>query len=230
MLLKEQNLREQKAGLNAAVTQLAAGGVPQPLQVAGAEKELDPRVKRTRQLLVQAFIDLLSEKDFQSLTVQDITERATVNRATFYAHFEDKYALHDYVVRENFQLMLHNRLSVSYELTVDNLRQLTLTAFEFLEQFHNHCNRLRSRREPLVEIQVQALLYEFLLDWFKQLKSNEIEQPETVASAISWAIFGVALEWSRGSKKQTAQATVNRVITLVTTGLPYLADSKAVVS
>ena len=42
---------------------------------------LDPRVKRTRQLIQQAFMQLLSEKDFQNITVQDISERAEVNRA-----------------------------------------------------------------------------------------------------------------------------------------------------
>src|SRR5450631_2711875 len=54
----------------------------------------DPRVKRTRQLLLQAFIALLEERhNLHSISVQEVAERATVNRATFYAHFEDKYAL-----------------------------------------------------------------------------------------------------------------------------------------
>jgi AcrR family transcriptional regulator len=46
-------------------------------------EHLDPRVKRTRQLLVQAFFELLSAKDFEVVSVQDIAEKATVNRATF---------------------------------------------------------------------------------------------------------------------------------------------------
>src|ERR1700690_1925078 len=50
----------------------------------------DPRVKRTRLLLEQAFMVVLKEKGFQTITVQDIAQRAGVNRATFYAHFEDK--------------------------------------------------------------------------------------------------------------------------------------------
>jgi AcrR family transcriptional regulator len=53
--------------------------------------EADPRVKRTRQLLLQAFTAVLAEKrSIPSITIRDITQRATVNRATFYAHFEDK--------------------------------------------------------------------------------------------------------------------------------------------
>ena len=51
----------------------------------------DPRVKRTRQLLQQAFMSLMMEGRFRDITVQEIADRATVNRATFYAHFEDKF-------------------------------------------------------------------------------------------------------------------------------------------
>src|SRR6266849_3955451 len=73
-------------------------------------KGVDPRVKRTRQLLQQAFLELFREKSFASITVQDIAERATVNRATFYAHFEDKYALLDSMIREQFQQVAASKL------------------------------------------------------------------------------------------------------------------------
>ena len=52
----------------------------------------------------------MTEKNFQSITVQDITERATVNRATFYAHFEDKYTLLDESVRDRFEEVLNSEL------------------------------------------------------------------------------------------------------------------------
>jgi AcrR family transcriptional regulator len=74
------------------------------------EKRVDPRVKRTRQLLQRAFLELLAEKEMASISIQDITDRATVNRATFYAHFPDKYALLDSIVRELFQQMLGQHL------------------------------------------------------------------------------------------------------------------------
>ncbi|MFJ5624894.1 TetR/AcrR family transcriptional regulator [Peribacillus loiseleuriae] len=53
--------------------------------------KLDRRKKRTRQLLKNALISLLTEKDFHSITVQDITNLADVNRATFYSHYHDKH-------------------------------------------------------------------------------------------------------------------------------------------
>ena len=49
----------------------------------------DPRVLRTRQLIRDAFIDLLQEIDLEKITVNRIAERATINRVTFYLHYRD---------------------------------------------------------------------------------------------------------------------------------------------
>lgn len=70
----------------------------------------DPRVKRTRLLFIQAFNDLLDEKrNIYSISVHDIANRAAVNRATFYAHFEDKFAFLAYWMTEKFQLILKKK-------------------------------------------------------------------------------------------------------------------------
>jgi AcrR family transcriptional regulator len=53
-------------------------------------KKLDPRVIRTRQVLRNALIELIGEKGFSAISVQDITRRAALNRATFYLHYRDK--------------------------------------------------------------------------------------------------------------------------------------------
>ena len=53
----------------------------------------DLRVRRTQIVLREALIDLIEEKGFDAVTVGDIAERAMVNRATFYRHYQDKYAL-----------------------------------------------------------------------------------------------------------------------------------------
>jgi len=53
----------------------------------------DLRVRRTRKLLQKALLEAASEKGFAHVTVGDIAERAMVNRATFYRHYEDKYDL-----------------------------------------------------------------------------------------------------------------------------------------
>jgi AcrR family transcriptional regulator len=58
-----------------------------------AQHKLDRRVQRTHQLLHQALVELIMEKSYDQITVQDILDRANIGRATFYAHFTDKDAL-----------------------------------------------------------------------------------------------------------------------------------------
>lgn len=57
----------------------------------GAQVEKrDRRIPRTRQLLRDALVSLILERGYEAVTVQDITERANLNRATFYLHYRDK--------------------------------------------------------------------------------------------------------------------------------------------
>ena len=86
------------------------------------EKPVDLRVRRTRHLLQQAFMELMAEKDFQAITVQDIAERAMVNRATFYDHFVDKYALLTASITETFKQTLHRSVPESFDYTTGHLR------------------------------------------------------------------------------------------------------------
>jgi AcrR family transcriptional regulator len=65
----------------------------------------DLRVRRTRKLLQKAMLEASSEKGFAHVTVSDITERAMVNRATFYRHYEDKYDLLTHHMRELWELI-----------------------------------------------------------------------------------------------------------------------------
>ncbi len=57
------------------------------------DTEPDLRVRRTHKLLQEAMIELITEKGFDAITVGDIAERAMINRATFYRHYQDKYDL-----------------------------------------------------------------------------------------------------------------------------------------
>src|SRR3954470_1527230 len=53
------------------------------------KQRVDPRILRTRQLIKDALIDLLQEMELNKITVNRIAERATINRVTFYLHYDD---------------------------------------------------------------------------------------------------------------------------------------------
>jgi hypothetical protein len=54
---------------------------------------IDRRTRRTKRALQDAMLSLAEERDLESITVQEITDRADINRATFYQHYRDKDAL-----------------------------------------------------------------------------------------------------------------------------------------
>src|SRR5258705_3122968 len=99
-------------------------------------KQEDPRVRRTRQLLLQALEELLTEKRFRHLTVQDIAERAGLNRVTFYGHFPDKYALLEYWLREQFQQQVASLCPTTCILNVRNLEALIVTMMKWFTRLH----------------------------------------------------------------------------------------------
>src|ERR1700712_4637873 len=74
-----------------------------------AEAIVDPRIRRTRLLLQQALGSLLETREFETISVQEIAEAATVNRATFYDHYPDKFALLECMVAARFQELLDRR-------------------------------------------------------------------------------------------------------------------------
>lgn len=52
---------------------------------------------RTTRDIINAFMDLLDQKSFEKISVQDIIEKTMINRSTFYRHFQDKYAILEYL-------------------------------------------------------------------------------------------------------------------------------------
>lgn len=61
---------------------------------------VDPRILRTRQLIKDAFIDLLQEMEINKITVNRIAERATINRVTFYLHYSDIQDMQEKMAQE----------------------------------------------------------------------------------------------------------------------------------
>lgn len=179
---------------------------------------LDPRIKRTRQLLVNAYIDLIREKNLPSITIQDITKRAQINRATFYAHFEDKYALSDYVIRAMFRHRLAQGLPNLEYFSLEHLQILIVIVCEFLQDFHSECHPADKQMRPTFETQIQMELYEVILQWMQQLDSLQII-PEVTASIISWAIFGAGMDWNKSPNSLSLPQMATQVYQTLLGGL-----------
>jgi len=189
------------------------------LATAPPQERLDPRVKRTRALLQQSFTELLAEESFKSITVQSITERAEVNRATFYAHFPDKFALLKESIRQAFQQELEKRTLSTCHYSDDNLFALIMAVFEFTAQSGKHCKSTDSQFEVLVEAQVKQQVQELIEHWLT-LTGSEID-PDIAATATSWAIYGLALRWSRdkSANKASVEQFVEQVLPLIAANL-----------
>lgn len=168
------------------------------------EEKLDPRVKRTRQLLEQSFLEVVAEKGFQSVSVQDITEKAGVNRATFYAHFPDKYALLDYSIRQSFRQEIEKRMLSVCTFSMGNLRALIIAVCEYIATASAHCNPPSPQFEQVMETQVKLQIQDLLQKWLEKLDTDV--DPKIASTAASWAIYGLAIQWSHDKSKKRASA------------------------
>ena len=192
--------------------------------MATPPKGNDLRVRRTHQQLQRAFIELLREKGFAAMKVQDIAEHAMVNRGTFYAHFADKYALLDAVVREQFQQALASKLPPNSCWETQTLHVLIETVLDFFRTFHNHCQPVETIN-PLFERSVQEELVALLTTWLKQGSAKRWRVPvETVALVVSWTIFGTAIKWSQSTDGTSAGRMADDILLVINEGVAHLAS------
>ena len=147
------------------------------------EPRIDPRVTRTQKLIRDALNSLIEEKSFEAISVQDIAERATVNRATFYAHFTDKFALLNTIVREDVAALLAEGDPLNSTDTRVLLRAVAKNVFAFVGL---HCKRrIDLNFEPQFESAIEAQLTEFLQPTFQHCTAMLIAAA-LVRSAVNW--------------------------------------------
>ncbi|WP_339314570.1 TetR/AcrR family transcriptional regulator [Paenibacillus sp. FSL R10-2734] len=106
-----------------------------------ATKVNNIRVTQTKQSLIDSFIRLVSLKDFEKITIVDITEGAKVNRATFYAHFNDKYELLDYIMGDSASAAIAKHTKGAMKFDQEGITQLVLAVFDFYQQPDIQCRR-----------------------------------------------------------------------------------------
>jgi len=184
---------------------------------------IDPRIRRTRQMLHRAFQELLCEKSFDAISVQDLAERSTVNRATFYDHFPDKFALLEDLIGENFRTIFQSRMQGRVGACPNEVRQLILTVCDFLSEITGGCQKHRRQFAPIVEARIKTLVRDSLLAGLRESAGENLPaDAELRATMASWAICGAAMEWSQEGKIP-AEEFANAVLPLVfpTIQLPH---------
>jgi AcrR family transcriptional regulator len=192
--------------------------LPNPKEL---EEKLDPRVKRTRGLILDSFSILLAETGFETITVQNVTDKAQINRATFYAHFEDKYKLLDYWIGQRFMQEIDKRTLNACHYTPDNLRNLILAVCEFLVHMHSKCVQPHQHFETLVEGTIKKQISGLLMVWLSKSKTRvSSEIPATVAT---WAIYGLASHYSHMKKRPALEKFVDEALPLVAVNLEQFA-------
>ena len=188
----------------------------------------DPRIVRTRQLIVRAFQELLGEKEFEALTIQEIADRATINRVTFYAHFEDKYVLLEAAFNQSFASELCAIVSPTSEFNPSNLQLLIETVCIFLEKSYAHCARSgRAHVEAGLGRQLQQRLYAFVLTWLEQTDSDQ-DAAELQATVASWAIYGVAKRWNEGQRTEAVRNFARQALPMIAASLALRAEAGTV--
>jgi AcrR family transcriptional regulator len=171
------------------------------------DQAVDRRIQRTRRVLQQALDKLLEKRDLSDLSVQDIANEAAVNRATFYDHYPDKFALLKCMVGCRFQELLAER-KVNFEHNCrSELRDLVRAVCDYV-------TRVR-QLEPPMESAIISALREMLVAGIKQHAPRGTNTPEIPAAAASWAIYGAAREWAQAPNRCPAEEIADIVTTLV---------------
>jgi AcrR family transcriptional regulator len=177
-------------------------------------ESIDPRVRRTRQMLQQALGKLLEEKDFDKISVQDIADAATLNRATFYDHYPDKSALLECMVGSRFHELLAQR-GVTFNGCTGALKAIALGVCDYLASMPGACGGRQRQLESHMESAVIAVVRQMVLQGLRQHAAGGEVSPELLASTVSWAIYGAAKEWVQTPERCSTEQIVATIEKLV---------------
>lgn len=185
----------------------------------------DPRMKRTRRLLQDGLRNLLRQKPLEEILVQDITDAATVNRATFYDHYSDKFDLFNALIAADFQELLQERSVCLEEPCFSGLAAIMLAVGDYLERLHQDqaaCTRQASSG-PLIDAAVTLAIRRVVVEGLEKRVGSSIPS-EVVASLASGAIYGAVKE---SLSRKNWQADESALLALVHFILPILEQRAA---
>lgn len=153
---------------------------------------MDRRIRKTREAILGAFVGLMAEKDFEHITINEIAERADVNRGTVYLHYVDKFDLLDQCIEEHLRRLFESCFDDSAHFPS---KSSLLGAFEYLEQNASlYATLLVDRGVPAFRKRLMTVLRQAIDDFIVVRGGNRDLDKDLLVQFLSSAIVGV-LEW-----------------------------------
>jgi len=161
------------------------------------EKE-DRRIQRTRRLLRDALFTLIVERGYEMITVEEITERANVGRATFYAHYKDKEDLLLSSLEEIFYETAATIGPISEETFQAGEKPPAQLAFEHMAQHHQLYRVLLNERGAAV---ISLRILELLANISRRYTVGQLDVArsllplELLAYHLAGSLFALLMWW-----------------------------------
>ena len=171
----------------------------------------DPRILRSRRMLMESLAKLLTKKEFEDISVQEIADEATLNRATFYLHYPDKSALLQAMTEARFRDLIERR-SISFTDFDGALRAIALGVCDYLTETTN-CPA------QLARIPLEGSIIPVVEGMFKEGLAHHVMapgvDPALLATMAAWAVFGAARRWFETANRIPAEEMAAKIETLV---------------
>ena len=162
-------------------------------------------------MLHDALAKVLATKEFDKISIADIAEASTLNRATFYDHYPDKFALLEAMVGSRFAELLAIR-DVRVGDCAGALRAIALGVCDYLAEAPSKAGKARG---GCVQVAIVGVIAKMLLEGLRARKFPPDVSPAIVASTIAWAIYGAADAWMQTPKRCSAERMADVIDRLV---------------
>src|SRR5580658_3822941 len=183
----------------------------QLIQPADTGEATDPRILRSRRMLMDSLLKLLSKKEFEDISVQEIADEATLNRATFYLHYPDKNALLRAMTAERFRALIARR-GLSFTNCDGALQAIALGVCDYLAE-------TAGCPSQLAKLPLEASIIPAVEDMFRSGASQHTLKPgvdpELLATTAAWAISGAARGWYQTPDRVPAEEMAAKIEAVV---------------
>ncbi len=175
----------------------------------------DRRVKYTKMVLKESFISKLEQKDISQITIKEICEDADINRATFYAHYNDQYDLLRKIENELIDNIKAHLDQLDPKFEHSNAIIMVEKIFDYLKENVRLCKLLLSDRGDFnFQKEVMGLVYDIILS---KLNNNDKISKEDTEYIYSFAItgcVGVVQKWLDSDMKKSPRLMSEMVVKL----------------